>query len=368
MKREGKLEREYRKMVTQAAPDLWDRIEGRLADRTAETEGERKPGTIDEEEQGRDSESVSAEDGRILRLPRFRLYGAAAAVAVFLMILVVVPGLWDMNMGRSGNTTRSTAGAYDAGQSYGEAEIEEEEAGAGNIDGCMETAAETVAAMAETAAETMAMTAEITAETEIKAGRDGFSEDSLGDTQLLCLVTVQRTDRAGAEEGDTDRVICKVLVDEVCYREEDPNEGQAGGAADVSVTEEIAAGSMLTVEIPDTEADDSAQTTPEICPEERYLLPLVRRDGVWEPVLPQIRVTEDGGYLFPAVYESLLDGSRIWNIEQQEMAAQNTGQKRNEPQDGAEDASRQIYYRDDTTLVPELIMLIRNKKAERQNP
>ena len=63
--------------------------------------------------------------------------------------------------------------------------------------------------------------------------------------------------------------------------------------------------------------------------EERYLLPLTIRDGVWEPVIPdapQIRRMENGGYLFPDIYRSLTETGESWNAQTPAGGEEGSGQ------------------------------------------
>ncbi len=342
MKRESRLEREYREMMTQAAPDLWERIESGLSGQTA---------VAAEETQER-----AAESGKILRMPGRRLYGAATAVAAMLIILIAVPRLWGMKAGSSTSEEAAAGGAENGWETMAET-------AAAMAEGIMDTVGNEVDGMAPVKVSPDSFVSEIEIEegaAEVlqeaaDTGGEIFSEERLGETQLLCLATVRQTFPAASESGGSGRAVYEVVVDEVCFLKSDADdgdtnagmgtdnmfgmngaEGTTGAAGPQNDQAEITGGSELMVVIAGAGADGSAAGPQELEAEERYLLPLKRQDGMWEPVFsgaPQIRVTGDGGYLFPAVYESLMDGAS-WNEEEQ------------------------LYYRDDDSFLPELTALI----------
>ncbi len=344
MKKEKLFEREYRNRMTHAAPDLWDRIESGLEEYPERSMAEAPRGG---------SVGSRKESGKILSLPRRRLYGAAAAAAAMLVLLAVSPKFLELHMDqRSGAAlTATTAAARDMG---GQRTGAQAAAGGASLEmgalagGLMEEDEE--ATVEETAVEEA--TVEET-EMDLEKQMDGgaaASEDRLKNTRMLCQVTVRRAQSLEAGDGRSAGYRYEAEVDAVYYEagnRDSENAGEEGSAAENR--EEIAVGDVIEVVIPDAGAGNPGEGPLQMLVDASYLLPLIPRGSVWEPVLsdvPQIRRNEDGSYLFPAVYHSLADKSEEWYGQQE---ADSSG------------ASARMLLRTDGAFVSELVGLIREK-------
>lgn len=351
---EKRFEQEYREMKRQAAPDLWARIEGNLADHP-------------EREEQAQQEAHLGQTAEVQEFPRKRkgrrpVYGMAAAAAAVLVLVVAGPQL------RRGGSSMSAAPMVGAAQADGEMEMAQAgaaetwaaaaEAGAdaaqsGNDAGVSAAAPGSTAAApapsgstsgmagagADTGADTTAKSAastppganekasgamvtagtppetasdvtdvpQVTAiqpalwqplsvpENAVTVAEDSqyFSEGILGDTELLCGATVTSASLEQDASGRAVKVVYELTLDKIYY------------------SEDYTAGiTKLTVKSPIIETDgDEAYVLYQLKPETTYLLPLKTQDGGWEllyPFAPQIQVTGDGAYVFHSGYASLV--------------------------------------------------------------
>lgn len=96
MKDERRFEQEYRKLKTQAAPDLWDRIEGRLQEHPERNMEQLGPNiwkdSVSEDHEQKKNENENTT--KILGFPKRRvIYGAATVAAAMLVVLVISPAM-----------------------------------------------------------------------------------------------------------------------------------------------------------------------------------------------------------------------------------------------------------------------------------
>lgn len=337
---EKKLEQEYKKLKQQDAPDLWSRIELNLAEhpeREENAESEAKPNVAEKvEPEAQPKVAANPEPKaaqKIRRIPRWKnYYGVAAAAAVIVVSLAVNRQMdgrsKSMDMMIAETTMAGAAGAEAAGAEAAPVpEMEPEEralmgggsngsadgsangsfAGVTPFDAKMESAVSGVvyydnlqlAAYQPMAVPENAVT--------VPEDTEYFSEAILGDTGLLCGGTVESVELEYNESGKAVKVVYEVTLDKVYY------------------SEDYTAGmDTLTVKSPIVETEgDEAYVLYQLQEGGTYLLPLEKRDGVWEllyPFAPQIQVTGDGAYLFHSGYASLVSGDTSVVVGNQESA------------------------------------------------
>lgn len=341
---EKKLEQEYKKLKQQDAPDLWSRIELNLAEhpeREENAESEAKPNVaekVEPEAQPKVAANPEPEAAqKIRRIPRWKnYYGVAAAAAVIVVSLAVNRQMdgrsKSMDMMIAETTMAGAAGAEAAGaeaapvpemepeeralmggDSYGSADRSADGSANGSFAGVtpfdakMESAVSGVvyydnlqlAAYQPVAVPENAVT--------VPEDTEYFSEAILGDTGLLCGGTVESVELEYNESGKAVKVVYEVTLDKVYY------------------SEDYTAGmDTLTVKSPIVETEgDEAYVLYQLQEGGTYLLPLEKRDGVWEllyPFAPQIQVTGDGAYLFHSGYASLVSGDTSVVVGNQESA------------------------------------------------
>ena len=343
MKRENKLEREYREMMTQAAPDLWERIESGLADHTAENSGETEPQTAD----GTGSERK--ESGRMLRMPKRRLYEAATAVAAVLVILAALPRTFE-RIKDNENTSGSMidGGVYNAAFAGGAPEMADGaaqgQAAAGVAENGMETMPETAAGAADST-ETVpaALITEMEEETVAEPGDAApaeetaiegvYAESDLKDTRLLCQVTIRNMSRENKADGRP-YIRYEASADDIFYRSAEPD------------TEAVNKGDSIIIEMP-ADGTEDWQRSFLMKAGASYIVPLAERDSALEPVFPdepQIERIEDGGYCFPSLYVSLTDA--------------NSAIMQSSADEDRESQEAPMFIRKDETFIEELVGLI----------
>lgn len=358
---EKKLEQEYKKLKRQAAPDLWDRIEGNLKEHP------------EREQKSEEAEKVV----QLAERKRRPVYGMAAAAAAILVLVSVQP-VMKQRMEQRPETanmemavTACEAAAAAAGAADGEQEAAEESAGPGAIAGAAadgdqakaESAADGEspqqrpeaeaqvalgevpgastkgqtenglvsdaqspeqrtsgqeqsgaaaqvqiqrAALEALSASSMAYRLEIP-ENALTVSEDAryFSESILGDTELLCGATVVSAQLEQDEFGRAVKVSYQMTVERVEYAED-----------------YIAPMDTVTVKSPiiSTEGDES-YVLYQLIPGNTYLLPLVQKEGCFEllyPFAPQIQVTEDQEYVFHSGYASLISPDTSVTVKEQE--------------------------------------------------
>lgn len=346
---ERRLEQEYRRLQKDAAPDLWERIEGRLKEHPergcgAGLEIAERQGSGAKQGSPARQENTIRQESVWRRFKHRYAYGVTAAAAA----IAITVGL---NAARnSGNMSfETTAGAMEATMAAATEAMMAETA-----------AAATEAMMAETAAAaTEVMMAETTAAwadaqdgsaaasgTMPELGKPGgmasalaegvvtwqqlsiseytalsvperavtvpedtwyFSEDILADTGLLCGAEVGNVSFEYDSSGNAVNVVYDLTIKEIYYAEDY-----------VSYAEQIQVKSPVV-----TSDGDEAFLLYQLQTDSTYLLPLKKQEGVWNllyPFAPQVQVLKEGGYLFHSGYASLMDSKTSVVIGQQEAA------------------------------------------------
>ena len=304
---EKKFEQEYRKIKQQAAPELWNRIDGKLVDHP-----ERETITVQVEaaEKTEKTEKIEKTGKNTRRIFAWHpVYGVAAAAAV-----VIVAVFADRQAERSMDfqMQEETMAAYQAAPELAEAGaaenvqepavsgvagIQEKMGGQGTVGGVLRYEDLSLAAYQPLTVPQKAVT--------VPEDSEYFSEAILGDTGLLCGGTVTDVSLETDGSGTAVKVVYKISVDQVYYAED-----YTTGMESITVKSPIV----------ETEGDE-AFVLYQLQKEGTYLLPLENKDGGWEllyPFAPQIQVTGDGAYLFHSGYTSLADSDASVVIGRQE--------------------------------------------------
>lgn len=274
---EKRLEQEYRRLQKEAAPDLWDRIEGQLREHpereirtTQERTAVQEPGTGDSRANQR------------IRFRRRQWYGLATAAAVMAVTFGV------SLVRNSGQTPMDQA--------------------AGMPDSA-ETVASSPGVVTWKQLSVPAYTALSIPEQARTVPEDAwyFSEDILADTELLCGARIRNVSFEYDSSGNASKVVYDMTIDEVYYAEDYASPAE-----------------QIQVKSPIIQTDgDEAYLLYQLQVDGRYLLPLKKQEGIWEllfPFAPQIQVLEQGGYLFHSGYTSLVDDDTAVVVGQQEAA------------------------------------------------
>lgn len=308
MKQQSSLEQKYKDLMHQSAPDLWSRIEGNLNEHPERILCHNK----EKEEPAISKNSVTAYH----RIYKWMTLGtAAAAAAVFLLVMVspLFPSVFPVRKNRE--TDVELSGGLEA-----EAGMAAETTAA--FDGNQETgSAETVPATVTYAAPESAgilyySQLDLASYTSLSLPAGAvtlpedtmyFSEDILGDTQLLCLGTVTSVSLETDRSGNPAFLVYDIRLDSVCYSED--------YTADLE---------SLTVKSPIVKADRGDNPILyQLQIGASYLIPLKKQSDCWEllfPFAPQVQVTENGAYLFHSGYTSLTNANTFIVVGEQEGA------------------------------------------------
>lgn len=276
---EKRLEQEYRKLQEQAAPDLWDRIEGKLKEHPERNAIEEiKPAVA--EEAGRKKKK-----GQLWRRSWYGLATAAAVITV----------TFGVNLVRNSNQATS-------GMEVGPAEMAAADAGK-----TLATFAPGVVTWRQLSVP--AYTALSVPEQAKTVPEDAwyFSEDILADTELLCEAKVHGVSLEYDDSGNAGKVVYEMTIDEVYYAED-----------------YVSSAELIQVKSPIICSDgDEAYLLYQLQVDGGYLLPLKKQEGSWEllfPFAPQVQILKQGGYLFHSGYASLVDNDTSVVVGQQEAA------------------------------------------------
>lgn len=312
MKQQSSLEQKYKDLMRQSAPDLWSRIEGSLKEH---------PDRAVCRENVRDEKAVL--HGFVLSrktvYKRMAFGTAASAAAVFLM-MAAIPRI--SSLFPAGNQAGTETEAFDGIQA--EAGMAAETAPAFEeyeATDLRTAAADEDRALADSGTLTPAgvvlysqlglpayksLTLPAGAVT-LPEDTMYFSEDILGDTQLLCLGTVTSVVLEEDPAGNPASLVYDIRLDSVCYSED--------YTADFK---------SLTVKSPIIKSEGgSSQILYQLQAGASYLLPLKRQDTDWEllfPFAPQIQAVGNGAYLFHSGYVSLADSNTSLVVGEQEGA------------------------------------------------
>lgn len=266
---EKRLEQEYRKLQEQAAPDLWDRIEGKLKEHPERNAIEEiKPAPAGEAGQKR-------KKGPVWHRSWYGLATAAAVIAVTFGVNLV------RNSGQV--TSGMTAGPAMAALAPGVVTWRQLSVPV--------YAALSVPEQAKTLSEDAWY----------------FSEDILADTELLCEAKVHGVSLEYDDSGNAAKVVYEMTIDEVYYAED-----------------YVSSAELIQVKSPIICSDgDEAYLLYQLQVDGGYLLPLKKQEGSWEllfPFAPQVQILKQGGYLFHSGYASLVDNDTSVVVGQQEAA------------------------------------------------
>lgn len=274
---EKRLEQEYRRLQKEAAPDLWDRIEGQLREHP-----EREIRTTQERTAVQEPETGDSRANQRTRFRRRQWYGLATAAAVMAVTFGV------SLVRNSGQTPMDQA--------------------AGMPDGAA-TVASSPGVVTWKQLSVPAYTALSIPEQARTVPEDAwyFSEDILADTELLCGARIRNVSFEYDSSGNASKVVYDMTIDEVYYAEDYASPAE-----------------QIQVKSPIIQTDgDEAYLLYQLQVDGRYLLPLKKQEGIWEllfPFAPQIQVLEQGGYLFHSGYTSLMDDDTAVVVGQQEAA------------------------------------------------
>lgn len=259
---EKRLEQEYRQLKHQAAPDLWDRIEGGLKEHPERERGkkaDRKP------------------EKTVFR--RRQAYGMAAAAAAMVVLAVSVMGRRVSVL--EGRETEYAAEAAGEGRDIAEGAFADAEPTESRVESGQ------VQLMEYTLLEVPGQAVTVAEDTRY------FSEGILSDTELLLGGVVTDSFLEEDDSGRAVKAVYEMTVDQVYYAE-DYTTGM----------------DTITVKSPIVETEgDMAYVLYQLKQGETYLLPLRKQQEDWEllfPFAPQIQAAE-GGYLFHTGYVSLVN-------------------------------------------------------------
>lgn len=313
MKDEKQLEREYRSIKQQAAPDLWNRIEGNLKEHP-------------EREAAGEHPEICRREPASGRRGSFRpAYGMAAAAAAIAVLVTAVPVM---------RSRMAEAGPETLVMGAGMAEAEEP------VDSVPEMAGTIQAGTREDKAERMAYRPLQVPEDAVTVAEDAryFSEGILADTDLLCgarVILAELCREEGDASGQVSRVVYQMEVDGIYYAED-----------------YICSMDRITVESPIIQTQgDTAFVLYQLVPGETYLLPLAEKEEHYEllyPFAPQIQMVQGQGYLFHSGYASLVNDE--------------TAVARKEPEGDNDFYYDRMLLRNDDNFLSDLISLIEREK------
>lgn len=268
---EKRFEQDYRDWKRQTAPDLWDRIEGRLKDYPKrEASKEITPEGI---QAGQKDNSRTVND----RQPADKraLYRWAAGIAAVLCVAALAPGLYQKRgiLNGSGSALQETTYAAMVEETASVTEFP------GEAEGVMQTKSRlTLPEDALTVPQDSAY----------------FSQAILSDSELVCTATIEDVSLEYDAQGRANRVVYQLVLDQVH-----------------AAQDYLTATSQITVKSPIIRAEgDEAWILYQMQAGKTYLLPLKKQEESWEllyPFAPQIQLTDTQGYLFHSGYTSLIN-------------------------------------------------------------
>lgn len=132
-----------------------------------------------------------------------------------------------------------------------------------------------------------------------------FSEEVLGDTELLFAGSVTDIFFECDSQGRADKIVYQMNLEQVYYAQD-----------------YLSGGSVILVKSPVVETQgDEMHSLYQLQKNCSYLLPLCQKEGNWElvyPFAPQIQMMPDGAYLFHTGYISLINEETQTAIQSQE--------------------------------------------------
>lgn len=301
MKQQSSLEQKYKDLMHQAAPDLWSRIEGNLKEH---------PERVLCQDKEKDAPARSENSATAYHtIYKWMTFGTAAAVFLLVMVSPWFPSVFpvrkhaeidmelsdgsEAEMGMEAGMASETTAAFDGNALINPEMANGKEAGIlyySQLDLASYTCLSLPAGAVTLPEDTMY-----------------FSENILGDTQLLCLGTVTSVSLETDQSGNPASLVYDIRLDSVCYSED--------------YTTDL---DSLTVKSPIVKADHGDnQILYQLQIGASYLIPLKKQSDCWEllfPFAPQVQVTENGAYLFHSGYASLTDSNTFVVVGEQEGA------------------------------------------------
>ncbi|MCI8725889.1 MAG: hypothetical protein HFG66_07100 [Hungatella sp.] len=299
MKQTSSLEQEYKDLMQQAAPDLWSRIEGNLSEH---------PERVLCQDEAEEKSTVPENKGYAYpTIYKWMAFGTAASIAAVFLLIIASPWFptlfpvrkqMETDMEISGGVEAEAGMAPETTAAVYENTMAAQETAAVNEDSNPASVAPPVSAgvirysqldLADYTSLPLPAQAVTLPEDTLY-----FSEDILGDTELLCLGTVTSVSLEADSPQQPASLVYDIRLDSVCYSQDytsdlesvtvkSPVIGAKGG--DHQILYQLQAGFS-------------------------YLLPLKKQADGWEllfPFAPQVQVTGNGSYLFHSGYTSLTD-------------------------------------------------------------
>ena len=301
MKQKLSLEQKYKNAMTQAAPDLWSRIEENLKEYPErELHLEKEEASEKNPSQTRPTD-IQHSYGKIYK--RITI-GTTAAIAA--ACLLVITGPWYFSLFPVGNRTEAsmeTNSDWETGNSVLPAEEtkltseETSQPAFASSSGVLHYSQLDLASYSALSLTSQAIT--------VAEDTMYFSEDILADTELLCLGTVTSVSLETDQSQNAVFLVYDITLESIFYSE-DYTEGLKS----------------LTVKSPIVEAKGSEnQILYQLQSKSSYVLPLKRLGNDWQllfPFAPQVQITGSGAYLFHSGYTSLTNENTFVVVGEQE--------------------------------------------------
>ncbi len=308
MKQKSSLEQEYKNLMSQSAPDLWDRIEGNLKEYP-------ERGHLPEHEdiRKRTSGHVRPETSRssYSTVYKWASFGTTAIIAA--ACLLVIAGPWYSTLfpvRNQAGSSMETAAETTAGWIAGETLVDEEDSRTTADCIVNEPSSDKTAGVLHYSQLNLASYSALSLPPHaVTVPEDTmyFSEDILADTELLCLGTVTSVSLETDSSQNAALLVYDITLDSICYSQD--------------YTESL---TSLTVRSPIVASEGGEnQILYQLQVGSSYVLPLKQLGSDWQllfPFAPQIQITENGAYLFHSGYASLTDDQTLVVVGEPEGA------------------------------------------------
>ena len=286
MKQKSSLEQEYKNLMSQSAPDLWDRIEGNLKEYP-------ERGHLPEHEdiRKRTSGHVRPETSRssYSTVYKWASFGTTAIIAA--ACLLVIAGPWYSTLfpvRNQAGSSMETAAETTAGWIAGETLVDEEDSRTTADCIVNEPSSDKTAGVLHYSQLNLASYSALSLPPHaVTVPEDTmyFSEDILADTELLCLGTVTSVSLETDSSQNAALLVYDITPDSICYSQD--------------YTESL---TSLTVRSPIVASEGGEnQILYQLQVGSSYVLPLKQLGSDWQllfPFAPQIQITENGAYQF----------------------------------------------------------------------
>ena len=308
MKQKSSLEQEYKNLMSQSAPDLWDRIERNLKEYP-------ERGHLPEHEdiRKRTSGHVRPETSRssYSTVYKWASFGTTAIIAA--ACLLVIAGPWYSTLfpvRNQAGSSMETAAETTAGWIAGETLVDEEDSRTTADCIVNEPSSDKTAGVLHYSQLNLASYSALSLPPHaVTVPEDTmyFSEDILADTELLCLGTVTSVSLETDSSQNAALLVYDITPDSICYSQD--------------YTESL---TSLTVRSPIVASEGGEnQILYQLQVGSSYVLPLKQLGSDWQllfPFAPQIQITENGAYLFHSGYASLTDDQTLVVVGEPEGA------------------------------------------------